>query len=179
MAVHEPLTHLDTRFSSEDAAPTRWSDASDQLGGGEVYWITTVRADGRPHVTPLLAVWHDGAMYFTTGPGEQKAKNLAANPQCSLVLGSSTRDDGLDVVVEGEARRVTDDARLRGLAQVWEDKYGADWRFDVRDGAFVHAEGSLGDDDADVGAAHVFEVAPTTVFGFGKGDTYSQTRWRF
>ena len=29
------------------------------------------------------------------------------------------------------------------------------------------------------GTALVFEVAPTTAFGFGKGEVFSQTRWRF
>jgi hypothetical protein len=29
------------------------------------------------------------------------------------------------------------------------------------------------------GEAWVFEVAPTKVFGFGKGQPFSQTRWRF
>jgi hypothetical protein len=27
--------------------------------------------------------------------------------------------------------------------------------------------------------ALVYEVAPTTAFGFGKGTSFSQTRWRF
>ena len=39
-----------------------------------LWWITTVRPDGRPHVTPLLAVWHEGALHFCTGSEEQKAR---------------------------------------------------------------------------------------------------------
>ena len=57
---------------------------------------------------------------------------------------------------------------LRELADAWVAKYGEDWRFEVRDGAFHHGPGS----------AHVFRVAPTTAFGFGK-EPYSQTRWSF
>jgi hypothetical protein len=30
----------------------------------------------------------------------------------------------------------------------------------------------------DAGTAFVFEIAATSVFGFHKGEPYSQTRWR-
>lgn len=139
------------------------------LEGARLYWISTVRPDGRPHVTPLIAVWLDGALHFCTGEEERKARNLAENPHCVLTTGSNTMDDGVDVVLEGEAVNVTDEARLRVLADAWVAKYGEEWRFGVRDGAFHHEHGR----------ALVFEVAPRAVFGFGKGETFSQTRWRF
>ena len=41
-------------------------------------WLTTVRADGRPHVTPLVAVWLDDAIHFSTGPEEQKVELYTA-----------------------------------------------------------------------------------------------------
>ena len=63
----EPVTELDARFSSDGATPTGWIQARDQLEKAEIYWLTTVRPDGRPHVTPLFAVWLDGALYFCTG----------------------------------------------------------------------------------------------------------------
>jgi len=46
--------------------PVRW------LEDAELFWITTVRVDGRPHVTPLVAVWLDDAIHFATGAGEQQ-----------------------------------------------------------------------------------------------------------
>jgi|SRR5215207_5587803 len=165
----EPIVELDSRFSSADATPTPWDDARTRLQRAEVFWLTTVRPEGRPHVTPLISVCVDDALYFCTGESERKAKNLAANPYCVLTTGSNDLDAGLDVVVEGEAVRVTDDTRLRRLAEAYESKYGSDWHFDVRDGFFV-GEG---------GEALVYEVAPITAFGFGKGGVYSQTRWRF
>lgn len=64
--------------------------------------------------------------------------------------------------------RIGDDAELVRIAEAYESKYGSEWHFDVRDGAFRH----------DSGEALVFEVAPTTAFGFRKGK-YGQTRWRF
>jgi hypothetical protein len=166
----EPVDELDARYSGAGASPTPWARARAQLEAAEVYWLSTVRPDGRPHVTPLIAVWLDEAVYFTTGPEERKARNLAGNPHCALTTGGNALNEGLDLVVEGTAVRVTDDARLHRLAAAYEAKYGSDWHFEVRDGAFHHPDGA--------GTALVFEVAPSTAFGFGKGE-FSQTRWRF
>ena len=177
MSNREPVAELDPRFSSEDAAPREWAEVRRHLDGAEVYWISTVRPDGRSHVTPLLGVWLEGALYFCTGPEERKAKNVVRNPNCVLTTGCNALDEGLDVVVEGEASRVTDGARLRRVADAYLSKYGDDWRFAVRDGAFYHDPGSLR--ETDTGAAWVYEVSPKKVFGFGKGEPFSQTRWRF
>ena len=121
-------------------------------------------------MTPLIAVWNDGALHFCTGPDEQKARNLEANTHCAVTTGCNAIGEGLDVVVEGDAR--AGHRRRRGCS-AWptpgEAKYGDDWHFDVRDGAFHH----------DAGEALVFEVAATTAFGFSKGEPFSQTRWRF
>ena len=81
MTDREPITELDPRFSSAGATPTSWSEGCERLEEAEVYWISTVRPGGRPHVTPLLGVWVDGALHFCTGPDERKAKNLAHNPR--------------------------------------------------------------------------------------------------
>jgi general stress protein 26 len=177
MAEREPVAELDPQFSSEDATPTAWAEARERLEKAEVYWLSTVRPDGRPHVTPLLSIWLDGALYFCTGPGERKARNLARNPHCILTNGCNALDEGLDLAVEGDAARVSDEAKLRRIAGVYESKYGTDWRFTVRDGAFYHDPGSLR--GTDPGEALVYEVVPSTVFGFGKGELFSQTRWRF
>jgi nitroimidazol reductase NimA-like FMN-containing flavoprotein (pyridoxamine 5'-phosphate oxidase superfamily) len=164
-----PETSLDQRYSSGDAGATEWDEARERLKQAELFWISTVRPDGRPHVTPLIAVWLDDALFFCTGPEERKARNLAENPHCILTTGRNTMDEGLDLVVEGEAVNVRDEARLQRVADAYVAKYGEVWRFDVRDGAFHH----------DAGTALVFEVAPRTAFGFGKGERFSQTRWRF
>ncbi|QFQ96753.1 pyridoxamine 5'-phosphate oxidase family protein [Streptomyces phaeolivaceus] len=164
-----PQTRLDPRYSDPSAAAIPWPEAEARLSAAELFWISTVRPDGRPHVTPLPAVWSEGALHFCTGPEERKARNLAVNPCVVLTTGTNTWDEGYDLVVEGEAVRVADDGRLRELAAAWESKYGSFWHFDVRDGCFQHGAGS----------ALVFSVAPGTVFGFGKGEPFSQTRWRF
>ena len=171
MAIKEPVTKLDRQFSSEDAPPTPWAERRKHLEKAEVYWLATVRPDGRPHVTPLIAVWLEGALYFCTGENERKAKNLMSNTNCILTTGCNTLNaEGLDLVIEGEAVRVRDEAKLQRVAQAYEAKYGSDWHFSVRDGAFKGVDGNI---------ALVYEVSPTTAFGFGKGKSYSQTRWRF
>jgi nitroimidazol reductase NimA-like FMN-containing flavoprotein (pyridoxamine 5'-phosphate oxidase superfamily) len=164
----DPTAELDPRFSMEGVPPTDWAEAQMRLEGAAVFWVSTVRPSGRPHVTPLLAIWLDEALHFCTGPDERKAKNLDRNARCILTTGSNALDEGLDVVVEGDARRTTDDAELQRIADAYEAKYGPDWHFTVHDGAFHH----------DGGEAYVFAVAPSTAFGFRKG-AYSQTRWRF
>ncbi|MEU8851545.1 pyridoxamine 5'-phosphate oxidase family protein [Streptomyces sp. NPDC048564] len=169
MTDTQPQTRLDGRYSDETATAVPWPEAEKLLAEAELFWISTVRPDGRPHVTPLPAVWSQGALHFCTGPEERKARNLAANPHLVLTTGTNRWDKGYDLVVEGEAVRITDEARLHELAAAWEAKYGSFWHFDVADGCFRHGAGH----------AYVYSVAPSTVFGFGKGEPFSQTRWRF
>ncbi len=169
------MAELDARYSTADATALPWSAASDLLETAELFWVSTVRPDGRPHVTSLQAIWMDGALYFSTGFGEQKANNLERNTNVVLTTGCNTFA-GLDVAVEGKAVRQTDQATLERVAEQYVAKYGEDWRPHVRDGAFYHGPEAAEDDP---GAAYVFEVKPKTVFGFGKGDPFSQTRWRF
>jgi uncharacterized pyridoxamine 5'-phosphate oxidase family protein len=168
MPVQDPVAEMAQQFSSDDASPTPWAEARGRLEKAEIYWLATVRPDGRPHVTPLIAVWLDDALYFCTGESERKAKNLAVNPHCVITTGCNAINEGLDLVVEGDAVMVRDEVTLQRLADGYLSKYG--WRFAVRDGRFHGDEGNI---------AQVYEVRPTTAFGFGKGESYSQTRWRF
>jgi general stress protein 26 len=170
MAAQMPVGELHTGFSSPQAAPTDWTEARRQIDEAEVFWLSTVRPDGRPHVTPLLAVWHADAMYFCTGPDERKAKNLQQNPQCILITGQNGLD-GLDVVVEGQAIEVGDGAERQQVANNYESKYGA--RFTAPEGTWF----GLGD-AIRAGNALLYRVTPTTVLGFAKGEQFSQTRWR-
>jgi hypothetical protein len=57
----EPVAELDERFSDDGVSATEWAEARRALESAETFWVTTVRSDGRPHVTPLVAVWHDDA----------------------------------------------------------------------------------------------------------------------
>ena len=170
MTEPEPVTEL-SAFSSGDAIPTGWGEGRRGLREAGVYWLSTVRPDGRPHVTPLLGIWLDGALYFCAGPEERKARNLVRNPRCIVTTGCS-RLDGLDLVVEGQAAAVSGPAELRSVAGAFESKYGA--HFTAPGGTWP----GLGD-AIRRSEALVFRVAPLTAFGFGKGTPYSQTRWGF
>ncbi len=166
----EPTTELQPQFSSEDVTPILWAKAREYMQKAQVYWLSTVRPDGRPHVTPLVAVWLDGALYFCTGESERKAKNITHNAHCIITTGCNTLSNGLDLVVEGKAVRIDDESRLQRVADSYAMKYDSPFHFTVRDGVFLNSEG---------GEALVYEIAPVTVFGFGKGETFNQTRWRF
>jgi hypothetical protein len=70
--MNEPFTTLDPRFSDPDAVATRWDESRRALEHAELFWITTVRADGRLHVTPLVAVWLDDAIHFKPAPQSRR-----------------------------------------------------------------------------------------------------------
>ena len=167
----EPTTTLDERFSSPGTVPTSWSEATRVLESAGVCWLSTVRGDGRPHVTPVVCVWVDGALHFSTGAEEQKAVNLRSNPNVVLTTGSNDWEHGLDVVVEGRAGRVTDDDTLRRLADAWGSKWDGRWQFEARDG--VHVQLPDGTEPA-----LVFAVRPTKVLVYDRPD-FTQTRHTF
>ncbi|MTD12654.1 pyridoxamine 5'-phosphate oxidase family protein [Nakamurella sp. YIM 132087] len=163
-----PAGALDARFSQPEEPATEWSAVQAALEDAEIFWVSSLQQDGELHVTPLIAVWSEGALHFCTGPTEQKARNLERHPQCALTTGTNAFS-GLDVVVHGEAVPLTDDSALTSLAASYVRKYGEDWRFSVKDGAF---------DSEDGGRAVVFRVEPTTVMAFSK-EPFTQTRFRF
>jgi len=168
MSAPTPTSEIDARYGDHDAPATPWATVEQALTGAELYWLTSIRPSGGPHMTPLIGVYADGALHFCTGPEEQKARNIAADPAVLMSTGANTLHTGLDIAVEGTATPVTDDGGLRALAAAWEHKYGAEWHFDVADGAFIHT----------AGRAEVFRVEPTRAYAFGK-DPYSHTRYRF
>jgi len=164
----DPSAELDSRFSEPDASPTPWEDVAQALEQAELYWLTTVRADGRPHVTPLIGVADGALTYFCTGLGEQKAINVERERHVALTTGNNAWARGMDVVVEGTAERITDDESLQRLADAYEAKYGSVWHFDVRDGMFVAGRNQ----------AAVFRIRPDKVLAFAK-QPHAQTTFRF
>lgn len=107
------------------AAELPWSRARDLLDSDTArsdltFFVATVRPDGRPHTAGVGAVWVDDALYFVSGPGTRRARNLAANPACSIAV----RLRGIDLVLEGEAHRVTDAATLKRVADFYANEGG-------------------------------------------------------
>jgi nitroimidazol reductase NimA-like FMN-containing flavoprotein (pyridoxamine 5'-phosphate oxidase superfamily) len=168
---------IDPRYGDASATPPPWDDIERLLVDAQLYWIITVREDGRPHAVPLVGVWQDGAFAFCTGPKEQKQRNLDANPHVAVTTGSTGAngwDSGKDVVVEGTAVRVKDAEALRALAAAWFAKYGDDWKFEVRGQEFVESSDSGGSTE---GGALVYRITPAKVIAFG--DAHGQTTYRF
>jgi pyridoxamine 5'-phosphate oxidase-like protein len=140
-----------------------------QAGPGRSTWLATARPDGQPHIAGVGALWVDGKFYFTSGAGTRKSRNLAANPSCAISISLP----GIDLVVEGTAARVTDDATLQKLA----DRYTAQgWAPRVVDGAFT-AEFSA--PSAGPPPWDLYAVTATTAFGVATAEPYGATRWRF
>jgi general stress protein 26 len=158
--------------------PIPWSRALEQLEAAtaktgvvahKTYWLATVRPDGRPHIAGVGALWVDGSFYFTSGAGTRKSRNLAKNPNCVISLSLP----GLDLVVEGTARKVTDEPTLRRLAKL----YAAQgWPASVSDGALT-AEYSA--PSAGPAPWDLYFVTPSTAFGVATAEPYGATRWRF
>src|SRR4051812_13593225 len=121
MPHREPIetTNLDTIYGSETMPWSRPRDllAESTLSPEAHFALGTVRPDGRPHAAGIGAAWYDGDLYFQTGPSTRKARNLAANPACTM-FGSLP---GMDLTFEGEARRVTDAATLEALAALYRE----------------------------------------------------------
>ena len=115
--------------------PLPWSSVADRLAvttsGQDVFTVLgTTTPDGRPHAAPVGAMWIDGAWYVVTGPGTRKGRNLAHNAACTL----TARLEGIDVVFEGQAQRVTDPTELEQVAEVYR---GGGWPAEVAGDAFT------------------------------------------
>ncbi|MGW4232490.1 pyridoxamine 5'-phosphate oxidase family protein [Streptomyces sp. NPDC004980] len=164
----EPETVLGT-FSSPDARATPWTSALAVLDEAEVFWLSTVRPDGRPHVTPLLAAWSLGGICFTTGDQERKVRNLEHNPRCALTTGTNALAD-VDVVIEGVAVVVDGRPEREQAVADFERKYCEH---------LTSPEGTwYGLGEAVIaGDIRLYRVAPTVGFAFGKLPTSSQTRY--
>ena len=173
MSDREPVetTNLDTLYGSETIPWSRPREllAVEALGPKTWFFLGTVRPDGRPHAAALGAAWHDGDLYFQCGPGTRKARNIAANPACTL----SGSLPGLDVVFEGEARRVTDGPTLEAVAAIFRE---GGWPVQVDGDAFT-AEFSA--PSAGPPPWHVFRLVAHTVFGVATAEPHGAARWRF
>ena len=105
--------------------------------------------------------------------------NLATNPHVVLTTGCNHWDQGLDVMVEGQARRVTDPTTLERLVAAWATKWDGTWQYDVADDGFHHRTPpeTPSSPQADT-LAQVYAVEPTKVLAFGKGHgSFTHTRY--
>jgi hypothetical protein len=164
------VTNLD-RYGNPELP---WSRARDALaaaasGPDIIYFLGTSRSDGRPHAAGVGAMWDEGELYLTSGAKARKARNLAANPACTI----SVKLEGIDLVLEGEAIRVTDKGPLERLA----GRYRAvGWPAEV-DGAALTAPFSA--PSAGPPPWQLYRFVLQIGFGVATEEPYGATRWRF
>ncbi len=164
------ITNLD-RYGSP-ALP--WSRPRDQLaadtpGADLAFFLGTSRPDGRPHATGIGALWFNGDLYITSGPGSRKARNLTANPACTI----SVRLDGIDLVLEGQATRVADRPTLEEVARRYRE---GGWPAEVAGDAFAAPYSAP---SAGPPPWHLYRFTFHTAFGVATTEPSGATRWRF
>jgi hypothetical protein len=170
--MREPIETIS--LAIDGSPPIPWSRPHDLLVAGGLSavgtsFLGTVRPDGRPHAAGLGAAWHDGAVYFQCGPETRKARNVAANPACTL----SASLEGIDLVFEGDAHRVTDAPTLEAIAAIYRD---GGWPVEVEGDTFVAPYSAP---SAGPPPWHLFRITVRTVFGVATAEPYGATRWRF
>ena len=170
MTEREPAetTNLD-RYGSP---ALRWSRARDLLAAVPsrtgTFFLGTARPDGRPHAAGVGAVWLDGDLYFPSGPGTRKSRNLAANPACTI----STALPGIDLVLDGEATKVTDGPTLERLAALYREQ---GWPAEVEGGAFT---APFSAPSAGPPPWHLYHFTFHTATGVATEEPNGATRWR-
>jgi hypothetical protein len=163
------------------AHTTSWDVALDRLqhpAPGQNHWLATVRPDGSPHLMPIIAFWIDGGFHFLAGPNTRKGRNLDADERCVIGTGNLTMPS-MDLIVEGRARRITDEATVQRLAQEFG---GEGWPLEARGSDVYGPHGPT----AGPPPYAIYRLEPTTIFGvpgmhgmFDDDRHHEPTRWAF
>ena len=151
-----------------------WSRPHDLLAAGPptadiTFFLGTSRPDGRPHAAGIGALWLDGDLYFTSGPQTRKARNLAANPACTISVGL----EGIDLILEGQATRVTDQPTLEVVARRYRE---GGWPTQVEGDAFTAPYSAP---SAGPPPWQLYRFTFHTAFGVAGAEPHGATRWRF
>jgi hypothetical protein len=133
------------------------------------FFLGTVRPDARPDAAGVGAVWHDGDLYFTSGPATRKARNLTSNPACTI----SVKLTGLDLTLSGTAVRTAEPAILDRVASIYRD---IGWPAEVAGDGFTAPYSAP---SAGPPPWHLYRFTFHTAVGLGTADPPGATRWRF
>ncbi len=169
MMTNQPISAQSVATNDEKTIAD-WADAQAQFRQATKYWLATINPNGKPHVMPIVSVWEDDCVYFTSSPTAQKAKNIAQNPHCVITADDNT----LDVIIEGDAHKVIDGDTLERVKTLYAAKY--DWPISVEGTAYTapYAAPSAG-----LPPYELYEIRLTKAYGFGTEETYGATRWQF
>jgi hypothetical protein len=170
--TNEPISS--TNLDQYGSAVLPWSRARDVLVADTprvdlTFFVGTVRPDGRPHSAGVGAVWVDDALYFVSGPGTRRARNLTQNPACTV----STRLRSIDLVLEGEAQRVTDAETLERVAATYR---AGGWPASVEGDALT---APFTAPSAGPPPWHLYRLTLHTAFGVASAEPHGATRWDF
>lgn len=151
--------------------PLPWSRPRDILasGHGATFFLGTTGPDGSPHAAGVGALMVDGELYFTSGPGTRKARNLAGRPACTIAVALA----GIDVVFEGEAARVVDPSTLDRVAAAYR---AGGWPAEVQGGALT---APFSAPSAGPPPWHLYRFTFHTAVGVATAEPQGATRWRF
>src|SRR5450755_2300074 len=159
-ATRPHMSGYGIRAADEGTGLLPWSWAVTRLTVAHDYWVATVCPDGRPHVVPVWGLWQDDALWFSAGLQSRKARNLEAEPRCSITTDNAHQP----VVVDGVAERITDLDRVAGFADALNRKYATQYGADFYDPA----------------VNGTYRVIPRSAFALDDDDfTGSPTRWSF
>ncbi|HLI74817.1 MAG TPA: pyridoxamine 5'-phosphate oxidase family protein [Acidimicrobiales bacterium] len=179
MTANEPTTK--NLADLYELAPLDWDDVRRELEGHltqapgsggpghHTFWLSTIDADGRPHITAVGAFWADGHYYFCGSPRSRKIRNVERDPRC----GFGVAIHGYDVAFEGRAFRVTDEAHLERLARVFAE---GGWAPTVADGGFTH---EFSAPSAGPPPWFVYEFTPEDAYAVMTKEPGGATRWTF
>jgi hypothetical protein len=180
MPALEPVetTNLDIYGS----APLPWSRARDLLeaalgraaAGSQPdvplsTWLSTAGPNGQPHTAGVGALWIDNQVWFTSGERTRKSRYLAANPACAVAVSLP----GMDLVIEGHARRVTDRDSLEKLATAYHAQ-GWPAQVEAEDLTAPYSAPSAGP-----APWHLYVLDAEVAFGVASAEPHGATRWRF
>ena len=173
-----------TNLAQADGLPTiDWAQVDAQLAdllthddprspNRSTFWLTTLNADGSAHVTSVGAVWHRGSCWFQTAEHTRKAKNVARDSRCAV----SVATKGFDVMVAGDARRVTDPTAVAEIAALWAD---SGWPAQPDDSG-IGITAPFNAPTLGPPPWFVYEVKPRTATAVGTDEqSPGSTRWRF
>lgn len=177
----EPYETVNLNHDGHDVGPGSsgpgetlpWSRARRTLQGAMgpsgAMFLGTTRPDGRPHSAGIGALHHDGDLYFISGPGARKTRNLEANPAATLSIGGAD----MHLILEGTAAKVTDKAVLETLAAAYRAQ---GWPAEVEGDAFT---APFCAPSAGPPPWHLYRFTFHTAFGVGTAEPNGASRWRF
>jgi hypothetical protein len=171
MTERQPTERKNLDIYGNDAlAWPRAEEALARSNTAEITWfLATADAAGRPHTAGIGALWDQGNLYFTSGPQTRKSKNVAANHWVNV----GVRLEGIDLVFEGTATRVTDGPTLDQIAARYNE---GGWPVQAEGDAFT---APFSAPSAGPPPWYLYLVEFHRVYGVATAEPHGATRWLF